>query len=632
MKKSTIQSITFCLLVFAFGLSLTGCGSPYSTKRISAIKLFEKRNETALNSSNPSQATQQFLRLRFLTQQYEEAPAALINALHTESFTSNDIEVTLALAELSFLEGRRFHKKDPDQAVAMYLTAAEGAYRYLTNENLELTEVALEPSFRFMADLYKQAISNLWDTRTGERRLDSTGSASLETATTHYTFTMEPPTPPRIDPASFDELIPTNRFQVEGLTNEYLSYGLGAPMIGIVKNPRQQKQWGDFFPAGQFTYPVTGLLKFGVPVAGNGKRNVDCTLGFYDPLATDTFEMNGKTIPLEADFSTALAFQLQKTKPLKSGLAGLLNSDKLVDQAGLFLLEPYRPDKIPVVMVHGLMSSPATWVAMFNDLRGVPELRERYQFWFFSYPTGLPILYSSSILRQQLGAVRDYYDPDRTNPNFDNMVMVGHSMGGLLTRMMLIDPEQKFYNDIFEEPLDELPISEENRELVEKLLLFERQENIRRVVFISTPHRGSPLADTWYAKLGAGFINLPGNLLQSTSSILANEEIRYTDQIRNNSKRTYTSIELLSPTSLFMTEQLKVPLPRDIPYHSIIGIQDAQQGPGSSDGVVPYESSHLDFVVSEKLVHSKHGAHTHPLAIGEVKRILQQHLEETDAQ
>ncbi len=632
MKKHTIKFILLCLLIIAIGLSVTGCGSPYSTKRISAIKLFEKRNETALNSKNSSPRTQQFLRLRFLTEQYENDPAPVIDALHQESFTSNDIEVTLALAELSFLQGRRYHKKDLEYAKAMYLTTAEGAYRYLINKDLQLSQVALEPRFRFMAELYKQAVSSLWELRADPMKISSTTARTIETATTSYTALMEPPTPPRISPEAFNELIPTNQFQVHGLTNEYISYGLGVPMVGIVQNPRGHNEWGPFFPPNRFVYPLSAFVKFNEPELKNGKRHVTCTLGFYDPLATDSIQLNGREIPLEADFSTALAFQLHKTKPLKSGLTGLLNSDKLIDNAGLYLLEPYRPEKIPVVMVHGLMSSPATWVAMFNDLRGVPELRDRYQFWFFSYPTGLPVLSSSAILRQQLKAVRDYYDPDHTNPNFDNMVLVGHSMGGLLTRMMLIDPGNTFYDAVFDEPLDQLPITEEQRKLVENLLFFKRQENIRRVIFISTPHCGSPVADTWYAKFGAGFINLPGNLVQGANSVLNNQDIQYSTAIQNQTRRIHTSIEILSPTSLFMTEQLKIPLPQDIPYHSIIGIQNAAKGPGSSDGVVPYESSHLDFTVSEKLVHSKHGAHTHPLAIAEVKRILKEHLDESDKQ
>ena len=98
------------------------------------------------------------------------------------------------------------------------------------------------------------------------------------------------------------------------------------------------------------------------------------------------------------------------------------------------------------------------------------------------------------------------------------------------------------------------------------------------------------------------------------------------DNIKDK-KKAHSSIELLSPSSYFIVATNKIPLSPDIPYHSIIGTRHDKTGPGSSDGVVQYESSHLDFTVSEKLVPSGHGAHEHPLAIDEVKRILKLHIE-----
>ncbi|MHC4927999.1 MAG: esterase/lipase family protein [Planctomycetota bacterium] len=518
MKKPLVQSLVLCLLLLGVGLSMTGCAAPYSVKRVGATKVYGKRTNTPLNSNKASFITEQYLRLHFLTDEYESDPVALIEQLHNESFTSNNIEVTLALTELALLEGRKHEKNNPFLSKAMYLTASEGAWRYLLErKNADYTVVALDPTFRFMAEIYKQAVSSLWSVDDNSRPPESTDTGTFETATTLYRFTIEESTPPRISPEAFDELIPANQFQISGLRNEYFSYGIGTPLMGIVNNPHDNKEWGPFFTPQQFVYPVTGLLRFEKPTEQDGKRQVNCTFGLYDPLATDSFLLNNSPVPLEANFTTALAFQLQHTKPLERGLAGLIKSDKLVDNAGLYLLEPYRPDKIPVVMVHGLMSSPTTWVPMFNDLRGQPDLRERYQFWFFSYPTGLPILYSSSILRRELNQIRDYYDPERTNRNFDKMVLVGHSMGGLLSRMMLIDSGDTIYQAIFDEPFDELPVSDNSRELIESILFFKRQDSIRRVIFISTPHRGSPLADTWYAKLGTGFVNLPGNLVPERS-------------------------------------------------------------------------------------------------------------------
>ena len=401
--------IAFTLVI----LTTTGCNSPYSVKRVSPLQLFVKRDKTALNSNHPSPRTLQYLRLRFLTQNYKTDPASLIEQLHQETFRSNDMSRTLALSELAFLQGKEYQRKNPVQAFTMYLIAAEVSYRYLLAEELDTLKAALQPDTRLTAEVYKHAVSNLIELTIQSR---SNGSQLIrencfESKSTRYAFALEPSLHPCIDPLSFDELIPANQFEVHGLTNEYFSHGLGVPLIGIVHEPHERKQWGDFFPDTPFMYPLSGLLKFGDPTDDIGKRQVQCSLGFYDPLATDTITLEQQQIPLEADYTTALAFQVQKMQPLKAGLEGLIYNDKHLAQAGLYLLEPYRPNKIPVVMVHGLMSSAMTWVPMFNDLRGSEDLRERYQFWFFNYPTGLPIQYSSMLLREQLKAVRDTYDP-----------------------------------------------------------------------------------------------------------------------------------------------------------------------------------------------------------------------------
>jgi len=273
------------------------------------------------------------------------------------------------------------------------------------------------------------------------------------------------------------------------------------------------------------------------------------------------------------------------------------------------------------------MSSPETWIEMFNDLRGDPKLRSKYQFWFFMYPTGLPIIYSSSLLRQELLAIQAKYDPQASNPNFNNMVILGHSMGGLLTRLMVQNSGNTYWDSVFAKPIDEISVDQETKQLLKGLFFFEKLPFIKRVVFLATPHRGSDLADMWFAKWGASLVKLPGLVTDTGESIfnLKKEELAIDPE--EFSRQVPNAIELLSPTSNFLKTAIKVELSPDIPYHSIIGVRHSKEALGSSDGIVPYKSSHLDFTVSEKLVPSGHNAQKHPLAIDELKRILKLHIE-----
>ncbi len=139
-------------------------------------------------------------------------------------------------------------------------------------------------------------------------------------------------------------------------------------------------------------------------------------LELYDPLNSADIEVAGRRVPLESDLSTPLAYLLnqpQLQKKLDQPTLGLLDPDATGQLEGLFMLEPYQPGKIPVLMVHGLWSSPITWMEMFNDLRAVPEINDHYQFWFYLYPTGQPFWYSAAQLRHDLAVMRQTLDPRR---------------------------------------------------------------------------------------------------------------------------------------------------------------------------------------------------------------------------
>ncbi|MHC4288794.1 MAG: hypothetical protein ACYSSK_01805 [Planctomycetota bacterium] len=628
MEKSKCQCrIAAGILLFSIVLSITGCSGPYSAKKRDLTQLFKRRQQNALNSDTPSQLTQQYLRLENLTEQYKDDRVELIKQLGRRVSETQDLQTVRVLAELSLLEGRKKFSRHED-AAALYITSAETSFRYLMSGEEPSARSVLDPSFRFVAEIYNAAVTEMVKLHEiQDNPWKSSGTYSV--GNTVYEFTLKAPSYEVWDPVFFDELVPAYEIKTKGLRNEYYTSGLGAPFIGVVENPKKTLKWGEFCSDNKAGYPVTALLLFEPARTEGQRRHVKTEIVFYNSLTQDEITLENMEVPLEVDYSTPLVVQLENINPFTLGLSSMFKSDKKIDDAGLFLLEPYNPDKIPVVMVHGLMSSPVTWIEMFNDLRGKPEIRDRYQFWFFQYPTGLPVLYSSSILRENLLNIQKKLDPDLTNPNFNNMVLVGHSMGGLLSRVMMQDSGDTYWDSFFEEPFDDIQISESSREMLRQALFFESIPFVQRMVFISTPHRGSPIADHWYSSMASGMINLPSNLV-NTSQNLFSDKVKLNQQVYHNTKKIkIRSIDNLSATSPFTIVYNQVPVRDDVVYHSIIGTRKDDTGPGSSDGIVPYESSHIDFAVSERLVHSGHPAQQHPDAIDELKRILLLHLEES---
>ncbi len=623
MSARQIRGWSVCWAVFCLFL-IVGCGSPYKSRSLVPADLFKEKSKNAVNSTKPSWETRQTLRLLFLDETYRKEPQQVLSKLQKRIKKKPRHEFRMALAELSLLEAQKYHKSDPQKATVYYLAAAQQSYEDIFYDSRSVSSSMLTPSFRFMADVYNLAVSELIALRAD--RADKWEPKDFEYEGIRYHFEVVREGPGIWDPSWFNYIRNSYEIRITGFQNEYITKGLGAPLVGIVEKPSENPRFGRFYPIRLLAYPVSALLLFD-PVRETDPPSRDIHLVFYDSFQTDSVTIQNDQIPLEADFTTPLGLQLYKTNPSRMGIRHLLQTDVELKNAGIYMLEPYRPDKIPVVMVHGLMSSPATWTAMFNDLRGDAQLRKRYQFWFFMYPTGLPIGYSTSILRDQLNAVREAYDPDGTNPEFNRMVLIGHSMGGLLSRGMVQDSGTKCSQYYFHEPFETIDLATETKETLRKIAFFEHLPYVKRVIFIATPHLGSPMADKWYTAILSGMVHLP-EVVSDTTMNIANRQVLTQSAASAFTKRTPNSLMLLSPTSAYMKATSTVPLRSDIPFHSIIGTRKrVDSGAGTSDGIVPYESSHLDFAKSEILVPSGHSAHEHPLAIAEVKRILYEHLE-----
>lgn len=292
--------------------------------------------------------------------------------------------------------------------------------------------------------------------------------------------------------------------------------------------------------------------------------------------------------------------------------------------SGLYAMSPYDPDKIPVIFVHGLMSSPQTWIQMINTLSSDPGIRSHYQFWFYTYSSGNPVLVSAEKMREAVDAVWKQYGRNR---NFNRMVIVGHSMGGLLAKTFALDSGDALLTKLIGREWSEVKqgLRPEEIQQMEKLAVFHQREYVSRIVFMAVPHKGSEMADWSIARWGASLISLPVKMVRNAAALAAKlipggnaEEI--------TKKHLQTGIDNLSPDNPVMKGLAEMPLSKRIVYHSIIGNNRKAGVPGGTDGVVKYESSHLDQAESERIVKSGHSVQTNPETIRELVRILNEHL------
>lgn len=419
--------------------------------------------------------------------------------------------------------------------------------------------------------------------------------------------------PPYGQPVNFldYELIPTDELKLGGQAFQSRSVraGLGAPIVAVGKNASEAARETHALPkacAGE-----TVVTRF-----GPDRRVV---LDFRDPLSQDTIALGGHTFPLAADFSAPVAYLISRDKPYKLGIVRLLRPARYRDTARLVRLQSYDRTKIPLVLVHGLQDTPATWAWMINGLLADEVVRKNYQIWVFSYPSGYPFPYSAALLRTELD------DLARIYPRRKSMVLVGHSMGGLLARLMMTETGHTMWDSTFNKRPEELDIPEDSLKTLTESLYFTPREDLARVVFFSTPHRGSDLATRLVGRLGSMLVVIPDFL---TDVAMEFQDLVNQDFQGLKLRRLPNSIDTLSPRSGVMKAlDALPPETAGIPYHSVIGDRGRGDTPNSSDGVVPYWSSHVEGAASEEVVPSGHGAHRAPEGIRELRRILREHAD-----
>ncbi len=591
--------------------------------------------------AQPSPRTQQQLRLLDLEDEWAQQPLAVLRRLGQYVQSEPTPEIVYAAAELSYLTAQQPPSNSREcAALDLYSTAVVYSYIYLFDHRLDRVRNPYDSQFHGASELYNKSLENLLRIANQQGQLKPGLVYNLQACGTEIKVAITLRGPWNND--DFESFEFVSDYNVAGLRNKHQTFGLGVPLIAIRKKHEGATPSEKYYPPG-LSFPVTAFLRV-LPssrVAGaDSPPAVHCTLELVDPMETKEVEVAGRRAPLESDLSTPLAYYLNDPVLHTSALAtfNMLNVDFGKQMGGLHMLEPYRPDRIPVVMVHGLWASPVTWMEMFNDLRADPQLRDQYQFWFYLYPTGQPFWLSAKQMREDLARAQQELDPHKQSAGMDHMVLVGHSMGGLVSKMQTIESRNEFWQLLSDRPFDELKAEPGIREQLGSTLFFRPNPSVRRVITIATPHRGSRMANRATRWLGRTLIKMPEMLAMKREQVLRENP----DFFRDTDLLTiHTSIDSLSPNCQMLSAVERAKSPPWVTYHNIVGQVSkprylgrfGEAVPSDSDGVVSVVNARQENVASEILVDSQHqSVHQHPRAILEVRRILLNHLAETQAE
>ena len=426
--------------------------------------------------------------------------------------------------------------------------------------------------------------------------------------------------------------------RVHGLRNRYRRAGLGAPLAAGLS---ASEAGGDAPPGARrippnLKVPVTALLRIDRPRESLAAGRLRGTLEVHSQDDAQQLQIAGRNVPLEFETTSALALMLQESDAWaferQGFLSGTFRTTNFTEARtdGLFFMRPWRKGRIPLVLVHGTASSPARWAELVNELDNDPRIAKRFQIWLFMYNTGNPVALSGALLREAIAETVAELDPEGRDPALRQIVVIGHSQGGLLTKLTAIDPGTRLWDRVSTRPIEELDLSPETRDLMRRSLFVEPVPGVRRVVFIATPHRGSFLNSVrlagWQPSLWlSSLVQLPGDVLEAGVDLLSQDDTFTFDRIP-------TSIDNMTAGNPFLESLSEEPIQPGVTAHSIIPVKGDGPFEDGNDGVVEYSSAHIDGVDSELVVRSGHSTQSVPETIEEVRRILLEHAAAMRAQ
>jgi pimeloyl-ACP methyl ester carboxylesterase len=589
---------------------LCNCTSPLSVRQLDTHEGYNRLNRSALSGDILSDPTLITLRRHGLFPLWNRDPTAAIARLRADVVETPSLWPELfALAELSYFQGERAMSR-PE-----FLSAAIYAYAYLFPSGTGDRPSPYDQRFRQACDIYNLGLTAAFTPPGGGpvqlvsgRHQIPSGTIDLEVDQDQFRWAGR----------TLVSFQPTSNLVVEGIQNVYRSPGLGAPLAALTETGSASAKGFEVAP--KLRVPTNMLLTMEAPRQQLTGSELRAKLLIHTIFDEQDTRIGNQTVPLEYDETAARALSLVEASAWRNEYWGFLNGglfDQSPDQ--LVALQPHQRGRMPVILVHGTASSPFRWADMVNDLLEDPAIRDHFEFWFFSYATGNPIPYSAFQLRRSIEAAVRQLGGTTADPALGRITVIGHSQGGLLAKMLVIDPGDRLWTGVSGKPFASVNMTDKSRELLRETLFPTPLPDVQRVVFIATPQRGSYAAAFSISQLIGRLVTLPASVAQASADVLSGNG---SNVLVDPSHTRLGSVYGMSPSSRFIKALAAVPVVPGVHTHSIIPVQTDGPIAEGSDGVVRYASAHIDDVDSELIVRSGHSTQSNPATIAEVRRIL----------
>lgn len=608
------------ILIALFAFGHTGCTTvQFATLREKPQNpLAERLRLWDPSGPRPSERTENYLAASGVLPEQNDIGSLLRHTRRAHKIHPTS-ESMHAAAELSYLAARQTETSDVKLAEELYLDAAQYAWHYLVGTDDQPVRDPNAAGHRQTTEVYNSSVEGLMRLVKSERSDDPDTGLLLRLTGRNIHFEVPHPSP-WIHPDQVGEIEFVSDYELNNLRHPHVTRGIGVPVMIHRQRPADASPLEVYYAEG-LRFPATAVLRFPNPQEQRAEDPI--LLQLYDPRESDGVVVRNTLMPVETDLTTPLARFLTNPDLELLDTFAFLRPDKAQSLQGLYMVQPWDPDRIPVLMIHGLWSSPMTWMEMFNELQSDPILRDKYQFWFYMYPTGEPLTFSLADLRDDLEELRRRCDPLGRNSRLDQMVLVGHSMGGLLSYLMTVDSDDTLWNSVSEVPVAHLPADPGTNSEIQRVFFFESDPSVDRIVTIASPFRGSRYANKFTRWLGRTIVSVPATTLKVTKLITS-----------LNSRQTWekaftpsTSLDSLARQSAVLNLVSQTTAPETVVHHNIVGISRGTSRKWWTDGVVTFRSAHRDDADSELTVTAGHSqVHRHPHAIAEVRRVLREHL------